>query len=635
MRILRSLGIAAMLLLLAGCGGTIHLKEVGRSGREDSFVKAAKNFDGLSDLSLSYLNANLLTGEFRSNPDTVIRGLHQRFLAYQEREVLEMLADICHYLGRKTSDDAKAIRYYTSCALYSYHYLFGENLYPARGTFSSSGELFCIRYYNASVTHIFEFLSDRGMLWLESFMLPTVIDDSPVHFEVPLYDLSFPRDYYDKFTAASNYRVSGALTYSGRFGIGVPMVGELKSGPDVKNDFLSDGMPTPLTIFLRFKFQDKRVSATFEFYDTFKTETVQVNGKDIPLELDFTTPLAFMLKTPEVLPGIFAMLNPDKTSRYNGIYMLTPYSKDRIPVVFVHGLMSNPRTWAQLLNTLLSTEAIRQNYQFMMFGYSTGNPIIYSAKQLRTELTGFHQKFNPGSDNPNFNRMVVIGHSMGGLLTKTLIQDSGDYLAEQLLDDKKRKIWDNLTEEQRAYFQSMAYFKALPFVRRVVFMAVPHQGSDLATKSFAGFFASLISLPKDLINEIHAISKSALIDAGLVKEDGRVLIVTGIGNLNPKDPSLKALNALPFKDDVIFHSVIGNRKKADTPGGDDGVVSYLSSHLDGAKSELVVKSGHSVQSTAAAIDEIRRILLLHLYENGLLQGYGFQRKDLKEKSGRN
>ena len=61
-----------------------------------------------------------------------------------------------------------------------------------------------------------------------------------------------------------------------------------------------------------------------------------------------------------------------------------------------------------------------------------------------------------------------------------------------------------------------------------------------------------------------------------------------------------------------YHSVIGNRKEAGIPGGSDGSVPYASSHLDGAVSELVVKSDHSAQQNPLAIREIRRILLEHL-----------------------
>jgi hypothetical protein len=64
--------------------------------------------------------------------------------------------------------------------------------------------------------------------------------------------------------------------------------------------------------------------------------------------------------------------------------------------------------------------------------------------------------------------------------------------------------------------------------------------------------------------------------------------------------------------DVPYHSIIGNKKAADTPGGTDGIVAYESSHLAGAASEKIVKSGHDVMSHPQTILEIRRILSLHL-----------------------
>ncbi len=626
------LPVVLVLAILCGCSNEIQLKEVGRNSREDSFVKAAKNFDGLSDVTLNYLNANQLYGTFKSDPDYIIKMLNRRFMEHREREILEMLANICHYMGRKHSDIDKSVRYYTSCAVYSYYYLFSNEVYPPKSAFANPDDLFVSRYYNASVTNIFEFLNKKGMIWQESYMLPTVIDDMPLHFSKPVCKLSFPQDYYDNFFPTSNYEVKHALTISGVFGIGAPLIAILKTDKDLKSEYLTGGMPSPVTAFLRLKYQDNRIQANLELYDAFRAEFVEIAGNNIPLELDFTTPLAYMLKRPALLPAVFALLNPDKTGKYNNIYMLTPYSKDRIPVLFVHGLLSNPRTWAQLLNTLMNSDAIRQNYQFMMFGYSTGNPVIYSARELRRQLTEFHHKFDPDSTNPKFNQMIVIGHSMGGLLTKTLIQDSDNRLPKLILGDKAEKIQNELTEEQRKYFDDLVNYKSLPFVKRVVFMAVPHRGSSMATLSFAGFFSSLITLPQDLLTTVYSLSKGALADAGFLSGPDDVYIATGISTLDPKNRSLVGLSELPFVEGVKYHSIIGNAKAAGIPGGNDGIVEYQSSHLDGAESELVVKSGHSVQQNAAAIDEVRRILLQHLHENGLLKGYGYKKEDLQEKS---
>ncbi|MGM7371791.1 hypothetical protein ACOI3T_16390, partial [Acinetobacter baumannii] len=47
----------------------------------------------------------------------------------------------------------------------------------------------------------------------------------------------------------------------------------------------------------------------------------------------------------------------------------------------------------------------------------------------------------------------------------------------------------------------------------------------------------------------------------------------------------------------------------------DGIVPYQSSHLGGEQSELIIKGGHSIQTSPEAILELRRILRLHLKQS--------------------
>ncbi len=630
MKYLQLLGaIALMIVLFSGCSNAIELKEVRRGKRVDSFVKASQNFNELSELTRNYLNTNQLYAAFKKNPDIIIELLTQRFKQYHERETLERLTNICNYLGHCESDDDKAIKYFTTSAIFSYYYLFGEDLYPPKSTFSNPSDLFVSRYYNIAVNRIFDYLKKKDMLWLDAFHLPTAIMDVRLHFEPPFSDLSFPREYYGEFIPVTNYEVKNALSVSESFGLGIPMVAVLKEGMDTKSNYVPDKLPSPVTLFMRLKMKDNQVEACMEYYDSHRKEEVEVAGKKYPLELDYTTPIAYMLKQPELLDGITALFHPgDYTA--NGLYMMTPYSKDRIPVLFVHGLMSNPRTWSQMLNTLMDSEPIRRNYQFLMFGYPTGNPIVYSAHLLRDQLTKFRQKFDPEGNNPKFNNMIIVAHSMGGLISKTLIQNSGDHLAEQLFEDKWEKVQEKLEPEKLEKLKGMINYQALPFVRRVVFMAVPHQGSDMATFSYANFFASMITLPQDIVQTVYAVTKLAILDIKLFKSKDDLAKLTGISSLNPQNRSLLAIDSTPFVEGVPYHSIIGNNQKAGVPGGTDGIVTYRSAHLNGAASELIVKSGHSVQTNAAAIDEVRRILLEHLHQNGLLDGYGFKKEANKK-----
>ena len=208
--------------------------------------------------------------------------------------------------------------------------------------------------------------------------------------------------------------------------------------------------------------------------------------------------------------------------------------------------------------------------------------------------------------------MVIIGHSMGGLLSKTLLQDPGDRLVRQASGKPWTEVQKLCTPEQQKLIEDMALYKSVPFVRRMLFLAVPHRGSKMAQYMQVRMIARLIRLPAGMVNDMTGAIKT-LTGKQNAADQIEIRIKSGLEGLSPKDHSLRAIQGLPFRPDVPCHSIIGNSQKA-TPGGSDGVVEYWSSHLDQVRSELVVQSGHSVQQHPVAIYEVRRILLEHLKE---------------------
>ncbi len=80
-----------------------------------------------------------------------------------------------------------------------------------------------------------------------------------------------------------------------------------------------------------------------------------------------------------------------------------------------------------------------------------------------------------------------------------------------------------------------------------------------------------------------------------------------------RDAYLAATAVRPVAAWVDYHSIIACARPSPSPRDcTDGLVPYASAHLDGAASELTLRSRHSVQKTPAAILELRRILHLHL-----------------------
>ena len=88
-----------------------------------------------------------------------------------------------------------------------------------------------------------------------------------------------------------------------------------------------------------------------------------------------------------------------------------PTGGAEIPVVLIHGLWSNPWSWARMIEDLEADAALRDRYQFWTFGYSTGDPLPYSAALLRRDLDEVRRKFDPDRSDAAFDRMVLVGHS--------------------------------------------------------------------------------------------------------------------------------------------------------------------------------------------------------------------------------
>jgi hypothetical protein len=357
------------------------------------------------------------------------------------------------------------------------------------------------------------------------------------------------------------------------------------------------GVAAPVTATLDFKGRD----VTLSLVDPTKQAKARVAGKERGLDADFSAPLAYYPHQSELWQGLMGAIRVSEHMKTTGLYMLEPHDPDRIPLIFVHGLISTPRMWRNVINELETDPVIRRNYQCMVFSYPTGNPPAYSAMRLREELANFRER------HPDSRSMVLVGHSMGGLLSRmqatTITRDD----------------WDVIGKEKAARFFSRvkpgdivdrcAIFHANPHIDRAVFICTPHRGSEMAIGTLGELAIRLISLPVDIAG---AATRSLGASISIITGDpGRV--PTSIDGLSPRNPALKVLDANPIE--VPHHSIIGDRGKGDSPGSSDGVVEYWSSHLKSAKSEKIVPGPHGSCELPETLTELRRILHLHLQSN--------------------
>jgi pimeloyl-ACP methyl ester carboxylesterase len=287
--------------------------------------------------------------------------------------------------------------------------------------------------------------------------------------------------------------------------------------------------------------------------------------------------------------------------------MMHPYRRGRVPVILVHGTASSPARWAEIVNEVQNDPVLRTKIQVWLFMYNTSNPVLLSADRLRTALQTVITDLDPDGQDPALRRMVVMGHSQGGMLTRLMVTDSGNRFwanaSSVPLEDLK------MTPETRELLQHAMFFKPVPSVKRVVFLATPHQGSFRVTSLVLSAVRRLITLPATLMKDFRDIlQRNPDLAAHLASRH----LPTAVDNMKPGHPFVRTLSASPLAPGVAAHSIVAVEGRGSPLGLHDGVVAYRSAHLEGVESEKIVQSSHSLQSNPATIQEVRRILREHV-----------------------
>ena len=358
------------------------------------------------------------------------------------------------------------------------------------------------------------------------------------------------------------------------------------------------GYIEPLTAVLAFSGPAKPGGprlATLTAYDPTAVSRVRLGNAEYPLAADFTAPIVDRTRDiSELRLALAGLFRPDASDA--SLVMLQPYDSKRIPVVLVHGLNSHPRMWRNVVNDLNAHPDLRGKFQFWVFQYPSGWPISYSSMRLREELAALSRVVGPQKN------MVFVGHSMGGLLSRMQVISPGRTLWDEVLGEEANKIYATMPANH--IVRRSLIFQSNPQIGRVVFICVPHRGSGLADMTFAGMFNSLIRLPGRVVTAVSDLPEAVIKNRP----------VTSIAGLSPSNPLFTALEKTPIE--VPHHSIIGDRGRGDSPNSSDGVVPFSSSHLASAESELIVPGPHGSYDKPQTIDELERILQLHLKSAG-------------------
>lgn len=628
----------ALWMAVAASIGFVDLNfQATKSDRAHSaLARSLSQFDKPSERTMETLTRQGLNKRYKTDPTRVLASLERTAQGQKDdADLIYALAELNWLEGRR-HDQTKLISFdrqrdqvldrYLDALTYAYDYLFSPALAAGRQPSDPRFRLAC-DIYNAALERLIRTALVKGRVPMgESIELTLRGQKAKVRLAVD-EGSPWPRNEIGEMMFASDYELTGVETQTRQYGVGVPMIAlrkKLKSDDNPTTAALERFLPTeaafPLTAFMHPKSRleqplDKKGDEEFvvELIDPIRFRQVGSDPKALlPLEFDLTTPLAYMWSKSEQFRDadrekIANLIKPGDLSKKSGLTLLRPYEPGKIPVVMVHGLASSPLTWIPMINELLNDPRVRENYQFMLFAYPTGAHVPIAMSSLREALWQARTQFNTEGAAPDFDQMVLLGHSMGGLLCHSLAVSSGDRFWQLHSDRPFKEILgppEVLTE-----LRQFLFFEPMPSVRRVVYLATPHRGSDMSRGMIGRVSSSLIE-DSDHIQKLLSTLIADNPDAFDRKRFRR--LPNSIETLSTNNPVLTALMEMKSGPDVTFHSIIGANRPGPPADSTDGVVAYRSSHLDGVASEKLVRSDHSVQKSPEAIQEVRRVLIEHL-----------------------
>lgn len=543
-----------------------------------------------------------------------------------EQKLIQQNYERC--LDQKLEALDKSIRY-------SYAYLFKTSRQPQERLFDNR-QVQIRDFYNQALTQLVNGHSLRNP---STNLTPTIkIGKSTYTIDIQAYQ-RLQNMKLEKFISSYNMNFSGLRAINRRDGFGSDFVAVFPStdSSSQENKYILN----PLThdypkginpnihkaryLAATIIAQPKKSNATIEdvltnpnfeikVYDPYSVEKVEIAGKPYSLAANFSAPYGLWLAENNLGAAAYlTLIDRDQHLVMPHIYMLEPYNPNKKIIVLVHGLASSPEAWIAVTNDIMGDAILREHYQVWQIFYSTNMPILESRFQIYALLKQAFGSLNP--KDAAAQDAVLIGHSMGGIISRLLVSDAD--ISKQPLELMNNRQQARL--RKHPVIGERLKMKPIENFDRAIFLAAPHRGTDYADRWFTLAARKIIKIPATFLTTLADTLTSDDVDLkDFVKTLTNDVIQNGPSDLSKKSKFMELTASIPPEKGLVFHSIMGNITKSDDPNViTDGIVPYKSAHLDGAVSEKIFTGGHSIQETPEAVLELRRILRQHLVDHGL------------------
>ncbi len=543
----------------------------------------------------------------RQNPRKAVTVLQESLQETPNMDLAVMLAEVAYWEGKRlahrriTSEisSAQVTQWYLLAARSAFDCLFDERWNSVRNPYSPSFQNVC-RIFNESTEEILRRCGEtRSEIKFGSSASITLdLPDASQEIPIEMRSREWAFEDFSAFLFASDFEITGLKNRYRRYGLGVPMVARCRSIHQKPHYFryCLQEMCVPMTAFLCF---DGNGTPSLQIIDTMECSSAQVGNISVPLEIDYTTPLAYsfeLTSEKNALDGAtIGLLNPDfllnKTedgSRLlKGIYMPRAYDPQKIPVVMVHGLWSSAITWMEMYNTLNSLPEIRENYQFWFYFYPNGQPFWVSAAQLRDDLEVLRKDLDPNRSHTNMDQMILTGHSMGGLVALLQTVDSGERFWNLITTVPPEKLPGNETSNRE--IARWFHTKPNPSISCVITMGTPFMGSGYAnstTRGITGIFGKKASFVEENLDRFRKENETVIQNTELLD------CLTALDSLQKNSIFWNALAEVKPAGWVAYVNIMARLKAEKSGSLSDGVVSLESAKLAWANDEFFITSLH-------------------------------------------
>ncbi len=513
-------------------------------------------------------------------------------------------AEISHLLGKKNSRyyKSKARSYYLDASISAFHGMFDAEIQEL-SAFDPQHQLLA-QLYNSSLSRFYDLqnrMAGHPNQW-------TAVQSrfGKVVFQIAAAsDQCWDSSKVQHFSTASTVELRGVEFQHRRYGFGASMTASQRTS--IQGDVSVQPATLVMEPIKHPSGADPAYSAQLFFYKPQVTQRIDLAGRSLPLAGNFSVPQAEQLaksRRPAAKPSPGNGVEPGQIANRHGLSLVDPYDPEKIPLLMVHGPWPAKSSWSELTKAVQADPIGRRHFQVWHFTYSSQSPLLINAHNLRKALRKVRLELDPAGQHWAMRNMVLVGHSTGGLLCKLMVQNSGQRVAETLYSQPIAQLVPG--EAERQELSQILNFQAQPFVRRIIFMATPHQGSSISDSALTGELSALANA-----------DQAGQSDTSTLPADQDVGPSSMLDALPPGNGMVQTLSGLPMLTGLPLHSILGDPQQSEErgrnadPSGTDGAVPYWSSRLHGADSELIVPANHMLFAHPLTIQEVRRILHKH------------------------